>query len=101
MGQDLDHKPVILNRSAAEVKNLDLDRRFGRICSIKWGNVAEVSIPRGHNALWKARLRQERLIIEMILLKPILDYTEKIRNFTTETEILNLALKKLTFWRAK
>ncbi len=27
------------------------------ICSIKWGNVAEVSIPRGHNALWKARLR--------------------------------------------
>jgi len=24
---------------------------------IKWGNVAEVSIPRGHNALWKARLR--------------------------------------------
>ena len=27
-----------------------------RICSIKWGNVAEVSIPRGHNALWKPRL---------------------------------------------
>ena len=28
VGQDLGHKSVILNRSAAEVKNLALDRRF-------------------------------------------------------------------------
>ena len=29
VGQDLGHKTVILNRSAAEVKNLALDKRFG------------------------------------------------------------------------
>jgi len=28
VGRDLDHKSVILNRSAAEVKNLALDRQF-------------------------------------------------------------------------
>ncbi len=35
VGQDLDHKPVILNRSAAEVKNLALDRRFGH-CNVRF-----------------------------------------------------------------
>ena len=35
VGQDLGHKPVILNRSAAEVKNLDLDRRFGH-CNVRF-----------------------------------------------------------------
>jgi hypothetical protein len=28
--------------------------------SIRWGNVAEVSIPRGAGAIWKSRLRHER-----------------------------------------
>ena len=35
VGQDLGHKPVILNRSAAEVKNLALDRRFGH-CNVRF-----------------------------------------------------------------
>ncbi len=35
VGQALGHKPVILNRSAAEVKNLALDRRFGH-CNVRF-----------------------------------------------------------------
>ena len=35
VGQCLGHKPVILNRSAAEVKNLTLDRRFGH-CNVRF-----------------------------------------------------------------
>ena len=35
VGQGLGHKTVILNRSAAEVKNLDLDRRFGH-CNVRF-----------------------------------------------------------------
>ena len=42
-----------------------------RIFSIRWGNVAEVSIPRGPGALWKARLHRKFQDIEIIL-KPML-----------------------------
>ena len=35
VGQDLGHKPVILSRSAAEAKNLALDRRFGH-CNVRF-----------------------------------------------------------------
>ena len=35
VGQDLGHKPVILNRSAAEVKNLTSDRRFEH-CNVRF-----------------------------------------------------------------
>ena len=34
-GKTSNHKPVILNRSAAEVKNLTLDRRFGH-CNVRF-----------------------------------------------------------------